>query len=141
MLRAVVDPGVIISALISPRGAPAELVRRWLDGSVQWIWSNALIDEFSAVCARPRFREWFTEAEAESIARLIRDSGEFAHDETTQASPPPDDGDRYLVDLAITSRADCLVTGDSALRAHHQPGLRIVTPRELIDVLDTLDKH
>lgn len=141
MLRAVVDPGVIISALISPRGAPAELVRRWLDGAVQWIWSQDLIEEFESVCARPRFREWFTQAEAEAIARLIRDSGEFAPDETTQAAPPPDDGDRYLIDLAMTSRADCLVTGDDALRGHRQPGLRIVTPRELIDVLDTLDNR
>lgn len=144
MLRAVVDPGVLISALISPRGAPAELIRRWLAGEVQFLWSPLLMDEFESVCRRPRFRAWFSEGEAADIAELLRHSGEKGDDVPTGAAAPSDDGDLYLVDLAIASRADCLVTGDSAL-VDHGPRLvqgvttvRIVTPRQVIAALDDL---
>ena len=140
MLRAVVDPGVLISSLISSRGAPSELVRRWLDGEFQLLWSPQLLDELAAVCSRPRFREWFSPDEAAIIVDLIRDAGEAHEDSPTEAPPPPDGGDRYLIDLAVTSRADCLVTGDAALLSHAVPALRIASPRALLDVLDALDR-
>lgn len=139
MLRAVVDPGVLISALISPAGAPADVIRRWLKGEVQLVWSPALIEEFDSVCRRPRFRAWFSEEEAESIAELLRDAGESHDDVLTEASPPPDGADAYLVHLAAASAVDCLVTGDRALHEHVHPGLRIVSPRTLLNVLDAID--
>lgn len=139
MLRAVVDPGVLISALISANGAPAELVRHWLGGTVQFIWSPSLLEEFETVCSRPRFRAWFTEEEARAVARIIRDAGEGHDDAPGHASPPPDDGDAYLVDLAVAAHADCLVTGDAALLHHRVAGVRVVTPRALLDVLDEIE--
>ena len=138
MLRAVVDPGVLISSLISPRGAPGELVRRWIEGEFQLLWSPQLLDELESVCARPRFREWFSLDEATAIVDLIRDAGEACADSPTAAPPPPYEGDRYLIDLAVASRADCLVTGDAALLNHAVQGLRIASPRALVDVLDAL---
>lgn len=141
MLRAVVDPGVLISSLISSRGAPAELVRRWVAGEFQLVWSPRLVEELVSVCARPRFREWFSPNEATAIAGLIRDAGEAHLDSPTDAPPPPDNGDRYLIYLAVTSRADCIVTGDTALLNHAVPGLRIARPRTLIDVLDELGQY
>lgn len=138
MLRAVVDPGVLISSLISSRGAPSELVRRWAEGEFQLLWSPQLLDELASVCARTRFREWFSLDEATIIIGLIRDAGEARADSPTDGVPPPDDGDRYLIDLAVNSRADCLVTGDAALLNHAVPGLRIASPRALLEVLDAL---
>jgi predicted nucleic acid-binding protein len=32
MFRVVLDPGVLIAAVLSPKGAPAELLRHWLAG-------------------------------------------------------------------------------------------------------------
>ena len=138
MLRAVVNPGVLTSSLISSRGAPSELVRRWTEGEFQLLWSPELLDELASVCARPRFREWFSAEEAAIIVGLIRDAGEARADALTDAPPPPDDGDRYHIDLAVTSQADCLVTGDLTLLSHAVPGLRIASPRTLLDVLDAL---
>ena len=139
MLRAVVDPGVLISALISPSGTPAELVRRWLTGSVQFVWSPSLLDEFETVCSRPRFRQWFTEEEGRAVTGILRDAGERHDDTPGSASPPPDDGDAYLVDLAVAANVDCLVTGDAALLHHQVAVVRVVTPRALLDVLDDIE--
>ena len=102
------------------------------------------MNEFESVCRRPRFRAWFSESEAVAIADLLRDSGEKCNDVSTGAATPPDDGDLYLVDLAIASGADCLVTGDSALLDHGQVlahgtlTVRIATPRQVIGALDDL---
>jgi predicted nucleic acid-binding protein len=93
------------------------------------------------VCARPRFREWFSPEEAAIIVGLIRDAGEAHADALTDAPPPPDDGDRYLIDLAVSSQADCLVTGDLTLLSHAVPGLRIASPRTLLDVLDEIGQY
>ena len=48
MIRAVVDPGVLVSGVISRGGAPAELVDRWLDAELEIakrtpniIWDNS----------------------------------------------------------------------------------------------------
>lgn len=141
MLRAVVDPGVLISALISPTGAPAELIRRWLSGAVQLVWSPTLLEEFETVCQRPRFRQWFTIDEAAAVARLIQEAGEQRNDAPGFAHPPPDDGDRYLVDLSLSTQVDCLVTGDAALLGHRVPGVRVVTPRKLVHVLDEIEQR
>ena len=141
MLRAVVDPGVFISALISPSGTPAELVRRWLAGEFQTVWSPALLDEFTEVCSRERFRPWFSVGEAERIAEVIREGGERCEDMTALAPAPPDPDDRYLTDLLVTSGADALVTGDSALLAASPGTGRIVSPRAWLALLDALDQE
>ena len=139
MLRAVIDPGVLISGLISPSGAPAELLRRWIAGEFQIVWSPALLEEFTAVGSRERFRQWFTASEALRIATVLRDAGE-GHDDVGSATPPPSDpADGYLVDLVETAGCDLLVTGDTALLAHRSGTIPIVTPRRLIEVLDALD--
>lgn len=51
MLRAVVDPGVLTSSLISSRGALSELVRRSIDGEFPLLWSPQLLDELASVCS------------------------------------------------------------------------------------------
>ncbi|MFL5796580.1 MAG: putative toxin-antitoxin system toxin component, PIN family [Actinomycetota bacterium] len=55
MLRVVVDPGVLIAGLISPRGTPARMLLRWHDGEFDLVVSRALIGELERVLARPKF--------------------------------------------------------------------------------------
>jgi putative PIN family toxin of toxin-antitoxin system len=106
---------------------------------VQFVWSPALLDEFETVCSRPRFRQWFTVEEGQTIAAIVRDAGERHDDAPGSTRPPSDDGDAYLVDLAVAANVDCLVTGDAALLNHQVAGLRVVTPRALLDVLDDIE--
>jgi predicted nucleic acid-binding protein len=41
----------------------------------------------------------------------------------------------------VSSQADCLVTGDLTLLSHAVPGLRIASPRTLLDVLDEIGQY
>ncbi len=138
MLRVVVDPGVLLSALISPNGAPAELVRRWNAGEVQFVCSARLLDEFTTVGHRPKFRQWFSTREVDDIARLLAEAGEWRPDHGHDEPDPADPKDGYLVALAANASADCLTTGDTVL-LQHRTRVRIVTAREVVTVLDALD--
>jgi len=42
----VFDPNILIAALLSPMGAPAQLVGRWLSGEFELVLSDALLGEF-----------------------------------------------------------------------------------------------
>jgi predicted nucleic acid-binding protein len=54
-VRAVLDhPNVLIAALLSPAGATAQLVGRWLGGEFELVVSDALLAEFERALASGR---------------------------------------------------------------------------------------
>ena len=56
MSRFTVDPGVLLSAFISPRkSAPALIVDALLDGRIEIVACPALLTELSDVLSRPKF--------------------------------------------------------------------------------------
>ncbi|MGQ0849214.1 MAG: PIN domain-containing protein, partial [Actinomycetota bacterium] len=90
MLRIVVDPGVLVSARLSGRGAPAELVRRWLSGQVDVIVSPLLLDEIDDVLHRPAFERWLTSDEAGVYLELLSTHATVVEDPPPQAGHTPD---------------------------------------------------
>ncbi len=53
-MRAVLDTNVLISAFLSPRGTPAQLVRVWRDGAFELVVSLALLAEIDRVLGYPK---------------------------------------------------------------------------------------
>ncbi|MFX8385659.1 PIN domain-containing protein, partial [Acinetobacter baumannii] len=45
MIRAVLDPGVLVAALLSSQGAPAQLLRLLVKGHFQLVLSPKLLEE------------------------------------------------------------------------------------------------
>lgn len=62
--RAVLDPNVLVSAAISDRGIPAELIRRSERGEFELVTSAEVLMELLEVLRRPKFRRYITEDEA-----------------------------------------------------------------------------
>ena len=50
-MRAVLDVNVLIAALLSPTGAPAQIVSRWLGGEFELIVSGNLLAELERALA------------------------------------------------------------------------------------------
>ncbi len=114
-MRAVLDPNVIISAVLSPSGAPATVVRHWLDGAYELVVSPMLLDELSRALAYPKLRKRISAAEAEELLHLLRRNADVVQDPT--GAPPvrsPDPDDDYLITLAASAQA-VLVSGDTDL--------------------------
>jgi putative PIN family toxin of toxin-antitoxin system len=114
-VRAVVDVNVLISAILSPRGASADLLRNSRDGEFELIISELLLAELKRALAYPKLRKHIPAENAAAFISWVRGHGIIAEDPT--GSPPvrsPDRDDDYLLSLAISQRA-FLVTGDQHL--------------------------
>ncbi len=114
-MRAVLDVNVLISALLAPTGAPAALLRRWLDGELELVVSEKLLAELDRALGYPKVRSRVSK-EAEAFIELLRPTAILAADPASAARLSRDPGDDYLLAVA-RSTAGVLVTGDQDLLA------------------------
>ena len=136
MPRVVVDPGVLVAALISRTGAPARLLRHWLDGALDLLVSPALLLELETVLARTKFERHFTQREAVAFVALLRERGVAVSDPEEVEARTRDAGDDYLLALSVSAAADVLVSGDRDLTDFATPPVPVMTPRTLLDRLE-----
>ncbi len=116
-MRVVLDPNVLVSAALSPAGAPAQLIRRWLAGDFELVVSPALLGELERVLAYPKIAGRVSGEDAAALVELLEAEAQTAPDPTDQPSIALEDpGDEYLVALAIAQGA-ALVSGDKHLTA------------------------
>jgi len=113
-VRAVLDANVLIAALLSPSGAPAQLIGRWLGGDFDLVVSERLLNELERALAYPKLRRRISEGEADELVALFRLAAVVAPDPGTSADRSVDPGDDYLLALAESGRA-VLVSGDRHL--------------------------
>ncbi|MBW4079448.1 MAG: putative toxin-antitoxin system toxin component, PIN family [Acidobacteria bacterium] len=114
-MRAVLDPNVIVSALLAPSGTPAKVLRAWLDGDYELIASPLLLEELTRVFNDPKIRSRISEAESRQFIDLLNHEGGIVDDPdlslSVHSSDPDDD---YLIALAATTRS-VVVSGDHHL--------------------------
>lgn len=135
MLRVVLDPGVLVSAVLSAAGAPGRILDRWREGEFDLIVSEKLLDELLEVLLRPRFQPFVDESDAQSFIRALRGEALLVVDPEDPPAVTPDPDDDYLIALAEAGRADALVSGDSHLTDLDRPPVAVMRPREFLDRL------
>lgn len=122
-MRAVLDPNVIISALLAPDGSPAQVVRAWLHGGYELVCSEKLLAELQRALAYPKLRSRIPAVDAHELVSLLGREAEMLDDPADAPSVrSPDPDDDYLIVLAERARA-ALVSGDG-----HLLGLRDQLP-------------
>jgi len=139
VIHAVVDTNTLISGLISPLGAPAQITRRWRRGDFLLLTSPALLAELRRVLEYPRIADrlgWLAEQRArfvESVETLaLVTQGTLRLPGVTR--DPKDDP---VVACAVEGGAGFIVSGDRdllVLGAYR--GVRMVTPREFLALLE-----
>jgi uncharacterized protein len=123
------DPGVLISGLISSKGAPRSLLWLWLEGSFELIVCPALLAELERVLPRAKFRPYVTTPEIRAYVALVRRLSSVKPDPDVAHGLTPDPGDDYLVALARAAAADFLVSGDPHLTELKRAIPPVLTPR------------
>jgi uncharacterized protein len=114
-LRAVLDVNVIISAVLSPRGAPAKILRAWHDGEFELVASESLLSEFDRALAYPKLRSRVEASSARELVELIRREAKMTADPDGQPTVrSPDPGDDYLIALGATA-GSVIISGDGHL--------------------------
>ncbi|MFD3006480.1 putative toxin-antitoxin system toxin component, PIN family [Thermus tengchongensis] len=138
MIRAVLDPGVLVAALLSSQGAPAQLVRLLVKGRFQLVLSPKLLEETERVLKRPKFRDHVNLEEVQDYLAFLVRWGELVPDPPESPGLCPDPGDDYVVALARASRARVLVSGDGHLLGLSHPEPPVLTPRAFLELLESL---
>ena len=145
-MRAVFDPNVLVSAMISAKGPPRELLHRWAGGSFELVVSAEILFELQEVLTRPKFRRYVTLEQVRDYVLWLHDhaaevSEELPWDVVQGVAADPDDD--YIAGVAYLGQANLIVSGDPHLTNLHSihrsdGGLiaRVLTPRAFLDELD-----
>lgn len=139
MARVVVDPNVLVAALISPRGAPAALYGGLAGGRFELIASPQLLAELERVLSREKFRRYASLDQAHRYVRAIARLAVLAEDPPALPGVTADPADDYLVALARAEGADVIVSGDRHLLELEQPRPPVVTARAFVDEIVAVD--
>ena len=114
-MRAVLDPNVLVSALLSPGGTAAGALRAWLHGEFELVVSPLLLEELERALGYPKLRKRIEPEEARRFRELLAETATMAEnpsDPPSVRSGDPDDD--YLIALAASERA-VLVSADEHL--------------------------
>ena len=141
-MKAVLDTNVVVSGLISPEGHPGRIIAAWNAGQFEWISSRPLLAELTRVLAYPKVRR-FLASDPEQTAAFLK-SLEVALptvDPGFELQVLADGPDNRLLEAAVASQADYLVSGDGALLGlTRYEGVEIVTPARFRAVLESLPR-
>ena len=110
--KVILDTNLWISFLISKR--LDEIDDLIIDGKVKLIFSNESIEEFITVAKRPKFSKYFNDNDINNLLRLFDSYGKLI-DVSIEITNCRDLKDNFLLSLAVESKSDYLVTGDSDL--------------------------
>jgi putative PIN family toxin of toxin-antitoxin system len=134
-VRAVLDPNVLISALLAPGGTPARVLRAWLDGAFELVASDALLAELDRALAYPKLRQRIEAGEAQELIELLRREARMTDDPKEPPSTrSPDPGDDYLIALGAVAQA-AIVSGDGHLLGLADD-LPVYSPAEFLALLE-----
>jgi putative PIN family toxin of toxin-antitoxin system len=101
-------------------------------GKIKLVFSEELLQEFLTVSRRPKFRKYFSDTDIEELLRVFDMYGKFVK-VSTIVNDCRDNRDNFLLNLAIDSKADYLVTGDSDLLELSKVGVtEIITLKDFL---------
>lgn len=118
MLRVVIDTNVIVSGILSRKGAPAEVLNTWRERRFLLLSSSAIVAEVRAVMKYPRIHKKYHLSDddiEQTITLLEHDSLLVAGDADVTGSVPDDPKDEMFLACALDGQADVLVSGDHHL--------------------------
>ncbi len=107
--KIIIDTNIWISFLISKNFS---FLDKFIEnGKLKLIFSKELYGEFLEVIERPKFKKYFHKSDIEHLTKIIDKFG-ILIEITSQIEKCRDIKDDFLLNLAIDSNADFLVTGD-----------------------------
>jgi uncharacterized protein len=138
MIRVVLDANVLVSALISPRGIPAQVLKAWRDERFHLVISQAILSEIDRVLRYPKTRKRHGMSDSE-IKEWIDDLAHLAvlvPGQITVAVIIEDPADDRYLECALEGEAESIVSGDQhLLKLKRYEHIDVLTPRAFLEVL------
>jgi len=137
-MRIVLDVNVYISAVITGRGNPAEIIERWKRGEFDVVISSPILEELERVIHYPRIQERYVlpEHQVRQFLRLIRSQAVAVDPSIEITAVEEDSTDNRYLECAVTGEASYIVSGDShLLRLKEYHGVVVLNPTGFLAVL------
>jgi putative PIN family toxin of toxin-antitoxin system len=133
-MRAVVDTGVLVSALLHRQGIPGEILRALADSRFTLVYSTPILVEIIDVLGRDPFRTKYhiLSEDIHALINLIRLRGELVIPKRVVkvCRDPKDD---KFIEAALAGGAEAIVSGDEDLLVLDQfEGILILRPSEFL---------
>jgi putative PIN family toxin of toxin-antitoxin system len=125
----VLDTCVLISGLLSPRGASGALVDAFFADRLKLAYTPAIFAEYAEVLERPEFAEVITPADRMGVMLKVRHCGALVKPVAVPDDDWPDADDLPFVAAALATEARVIITlnpGDFGPATRH--GLRVLSP-------------
>ena len=142
----VLDTNVIISALLSSTGAPAEILSRWENNEFEVEVSTQLLAELGRALHYPKIARYLKLSD-EEIGRFLRRyvaSATLIIPQENLAVITQDPDDNRVLECAVDANASFIVTGDDhLLELQEYQGIVILSPAAFLAYLigQTPDAH
>ena len=132
-MNIVLDTNVLVSAILSPHGSPAAVLRTLLTERVRLCFDERILSEYRTVLSRDKFA--FDRTLVEELLGFLEGAGIPIPTEPLDLSLP-DPKDQMFIEVAVFGKAEFLVTGN----LRHFPKsmlerIAIVSPREFLDAV------
>jgi len=139
MLKIVIDTNVFVSATITEKGKPAQILKAWREKKLEVIISPEILKEIGQVIFRPKIRKvsFWTDKERyqfiKDLAKIcIFTPGSLQLKKAIKHTP-----DHKFLVAVIEGKADYIVSGDYHLRGlGTYRGIKIVSANEFLQILE-----
>lgn len=130
-MRVVLDTNVLVSGLLTPFGTCGEIVRMLTSSRILLCVDSRILLEYEDVLRRPKFD--IEPGKLDVVMGYIRQTSEV-HAAVPLAQPLPDEDDNPFLEVALSSGAECLITGNlNDFPRRCRAGVRVLSPKQFVD--------
>lgn len=135
-MRCVFDTNVLVSALLFERSIPAQAVFAGMDTG-EILLSESLVNEIDDILQRKKFESYISAEQREEFLIALVQSGTLV-EITKTITICRDPKDNHILELAVSGRAQVIVTGDSDLLVLNPfQKIQILAPREFLSCISS----
>jgi hypothetical protein len=135
----VLDTNVIVSALLSPAGHPAEIINLWEAEKIEVVSSPPLLIELERVLQYPRVQKYLkrTQSDVDAFLRQFKKIAITVEPQMTLDIIKEDPADNRVLECAVAGEASYIISGnDHLLKIKEYKGIVILKPAEFLTLVD-----
>jgi uncharacterized protein len=135
-MKIVFDTNVLVSALITT-GRAKELFLKAVEGQIQLVLSEGILNEFKEVARDPRISKYVDREDVAVFLEILRRKAKIVRVKSKLRIVKEDLADDVILRTAIDGKTDWIVSGDRhVLSVGSFRGIKIVTVNEMLALLE-----
>ncbi len=141
MTSAVLDTNILVSGTVTASTPPGQILNAWHDGQFELVISTQILDELERTLQKPYFQNHLTTQAINNYIDLLQNEATIIPVTTKVQGVATHPEDDLILAIAVSAKADYLVTGDGPLLTkvgNSYQGITLVTPKDFLKILQDL---